>query len=139
MTGSNVHKPGKTANFDFPTFGKMSFVTLIGLAWATYNYFSTHGSRGEAQLRPLVWTIFAIPFTLFLGWVFTRRNELGTATLTCFCLYFFMPFGAARLESLFISTDQAARNGHNFYFLAVLGLQTLGAFALILWRAGAKG
>lgn len=136
MTVSNAPKLAKSVNFDFQTFGKMSFTTLSGVAWATYNYFSTHGMRGEDQLRPLVWAIFAIPLTLFLGWLFARRNELGNAALACFCLYFFTPFVAARLESLLISADQAARNGHNLYFIAVIGLQTLGAFALILWQAG---
>lgn len=108
---------------------------LVGLAWATYSFGSTGGERGEAQLQPLVWTIFATPFALFIGWTIARRSEVWLAAFACFCMYFFTPFVAARIESLVVTPEQARAMGHSVYFQAVLVLHALTAVGLAVWRA----
>jgi hypothetical protein len=113
----------------------MIAAVVLGVAWATYNFVITDGERGLQELQPLVWTIFATPFVLWIGWVVARRTELWLAAFSCFCLYFFTPFVAARLESLIMTPDQAAATRHEFYFQAVLVLHLLGGVGLAIWRA----
>src|SRR5262245_8067204 len=102
--------------FDWRVAGMLLGGALLGAAWAYYSYLSTGGLRGEPQLRPLVWAIFGTPLGAFLGWLLARRSEGWLAAYTCFCIYFFSPFVAARIESLFIATAEAERIGHPIYY-----------------------
>ncbi len=120
---------------DVRTLMIMLAATLVGAAWAYYNFTSTGGERGEGQLRPLVWTIFSTPFVLFLGWVLARKAELWLAAFICFCVYFFTPFVAASIESLFRTTEEAAHTGHTLYFTTVMVLHTLLGLGLSVWRS----
>ncbi len=120
---------------DWRTFGIMTAAALIGVAWAAYNFASAGSERGEEQLRPLVWTIFATPFALFLGWLVARRAEIWLAAFACFCFYFFTPFVAARIESLLMNSEQMSANKHSVYFQSVLWLHLFGSLALAAWRA----
>lgn len=124
-----------TRRIDIRSFAMMLVAIAIGVAWAWYNYSSTGGARGESQLRPLVWTIFSTPFFFFIGWVIARWSELWRAAFTCFCLYFFTPFVAARIESLFMDTKEAAHSGHHLYFTMVMVLHAIVAVGLAIWRA----
>lgn len=122
--------------FDWRSFGIILAGTLLGAAWAIYNYTSTGGSRGEEQLQPLVWAIFATPLGLFLGWLVARRAEGWLAAFVSFLLiYFFTPFVAARIESLFLSPEEAAATKHNLYFWAVIVVHLLSAAGVAVWRA----
>lgn len=107
----------------------------LGVAWASFNLASTGGARNDATVRPLVWTVFAAPFALFLGWLVARRRELGLASFCCFCLYFFTFFVAQRIETLLVSGEQAAANGHALYFNLVIVIHALVGGALAVWRA----
>jgi cytochrome bd-type quinol oxidase subunit 2 len=113
----------------------MLAAALIGLAWASYNFISTGGARTDETLRPLIWTVFATPFALFLGWLFARRSEWRLAAFCCFCMYFLTFFVAARIEALFYTAEQSAAAGHAFYFTTSLVLHGLTALGLSLWRA----
>lgn len=106
-----------------------------GVAWAAYNLASTGGVRNDTVVRALVWTVFAAPFALFLGWLAARRRELGLAAFCCFCLYFFTFFVAQRIESLAVSAEQAAASGHALYFNLVIGIHAVAGAALAVWRA----
>jgi ABC-type Na+ efflux pump permease subunit len=117
------------------TLGIMLAATLVGVAWAYYNYTSTGGARGENQLRPLVWTIFSTPFVVFLGWVVARKTELWLAAFFCFCGYFFTPFVAASIESFFRSTEDAAHTGHALYFTMVMVIHAVLGVGVSLWRS----
>ncbi|NJP07618.1 MAG: hypothetical protein HC837_19365 [Chloroflexaceae bacterium] len=121
--------------FDYRTALIMAGATLLGAAWAFYNYLSTDGERGQAQLQPLVWVMFATPFALFLGWLIARRSEVWLAAFVCFCLYFFTYFVAARFESLFFDTGEARRNGHALYFQTAMAIHVLAGLAITGWRA----
>lgn len=120
--------------FDLRTLGIMLGATVLGVAWAYFNYSSTAGERGEDQLVRLVWTIFATPFFLFIGWLVARRSEIWLAVFVCFCVYFFTPFVAARIESLLMTTQQAAHTGHHTYFSMVMVLHVMSGSALSIWR-----
>lgn len=109
--------------------------TAIGTAWAWYNYTSTGGAREISLARPLVWTIFAIPFALCIGWLLLAWARRGVALFASFCLYFFSPFIAARWESFFFSPEAADRAGHDLYFKAVMVVNILGAIGLAIWQA----
>lgn len=113
----------------------MGVALLIGVAWAWWNYTSTGGMRGEKQLRPLVWTIFSTPFALGIGWLIARKTEIWLAAFTCFALYFFTPFVAARIESLFYTAEQARHHGHALYFTLVMVLHGVVGLAIVVWRA----
>lgn len=121
--------------FDWRTFGIMAFAVLAGAAWAYYNYLSTGGQRGDPQLRPLVWTIFAVPFALFIGWSAARWSERWFAAFICFCFYFFTPFVAARFESLFMGMDAARLSGHDLYFRTAMTLHLVVGLGIAVWRA----
>jgi hypothetical protein len=121
--------------FAWRTFALLIGAALLGAAWAYYNFLSTGGQRGQDELRPLVWTIFATPFALFLGWTLARRAEVWLAAFCCFCLYFFTVFVAARIESLVYSPEAAAATNHDLYFQAVIVLHLIGAAGLAVWRA----
>jgi hypothetical protein len=126
-------------HLDLRTTGIMLGALLVGVAWAFFNYTSTGGERGEDQLRPLVWTIFSTPFVLFIGWVMARRAEVWLAAFSCFCLYFFTPFVAARIESLVYDEFYAAQSGHQLYFTLVMVLHGAGGLALVGWRGSVAG
>ncbi len=121
--------------FDTKTFGLIVGMALLGAIWAAYNLISTGGVRSEAELRPLVWAYFATPCALFLGWVIARRVEVWRAAGICFCVYFFTPFVAARIESLVLSSEQAAANGHSMFFWTMISLHLVVAVGLATWRA----
>lgn len=120
--------------FDWRTINILLIAALIGAAWAAYSFASTGGARGEDQLRPLVWTIFAVPFALFLGWVVARRSEVGLAAFVCFCVYFYTPFVAARIESLVLTPAEAAATKHALYFQAAMVLHIISAVIIAVWR-----
>lgn len=136
---------------DVRTFLVISVASLIGVGWASYNRSLTHAPYGEAQMRMLVWVIFATPFATFWGWFFARRDERWWAAWVCFCIYFFSPFVAARYESCvvvqgsfslidcFVATTQAqqlaAQSGHQLYFAAIVVIQFLAALVVALQRA----
>ncbi len=126
-------------HLDLRTTGIMLGALLVGVAWAVFNYASTSGERGEDQLRPLVWTIFSTPFVLFIGWVMARRAEVWLAAFSCFCLYFFTPFVAARIESLVYDEFYAAQSGHHLYFTLVMVLHGAAGLALVGWRGSVAG
>ena len=107
----------------------------VGVAWAAFNLASAGGVRNDDTVRPLVWAVFAAPFALFLGWLVARRGELGLAAFCCFCLYFFTFFVAQRIETLLVSSETAAANGHALYFNTVIAIHTLVGVGLTLWRA----
>lgn len=120
---------------DTRTLLTMLLALAAGLGWAAYNLASTGGARNDSVVRALVWTVFAAPFALFLGWLAARRHELGLAAFSCFCLYFFTFFVAQRIETLFLSPEAAAANGHALYFNLVIALHALAGAGLALWRA----
>ncbi len=132
---TNGQAPGK--RIDWRTLAVMVIAALIGVAWAAYNFTSTDGRRGDDQLQALVWTIFATPFALFLGWVLVRRAEVWLAAFACFCLYFFTPFVAARIQSFMMTPEEAAATGRSAYFIWAMVLHVVGALALAVWRARA--
>lgn len=108
---------------------------IVGVAWAAFNLASTGGARNDTTVRPLVWTVFAAPFALFLGWLAARRWELGLAAFCCFCLYFFTFFVAQRIETLFVDAETATANGHALYFNMVIAIHALVGAGLTIWRA----
>jgi uncharacterized membrane protein YbjE (DUF340 family) len=107
----------------------------LGVAWAAFNFASTGGVRNDTTVRPLVWTVFAAPFALFIGWLIARRYELGLAAFCCFCLYFFTFFVAQRIETLLVSAEAATANGHSLYFTTVIVIHSLIGGTLAVWRA----
>ena len=141
-----------TRRFDPITFALMLGGTLIGLLWANYNRgLAETLTSAEEALRPHVWTIFAIPFGLFLGWLIARRREGWLALFVCFCVYFFSTFVAARYESCtvvtgsfdlvscFTATSEAQElargNGHAIYFASITTIQFVAALVIALQRA----
>ncbi len=136
---------------DLRVFIMMVGAAAIGAIWAIYNRGLTSPPYDEAELRPLVWVIFAVPFALFLGWLAARRREGWWAAFVCFCLYFFSPFVAQRYESCtivssgfrlvdcFTATAQAQQlsnaAGHQIYFESIVVIQLIAAIAITLHRA----
>src|SRR5262245_28441396 len=126
---------------DIRTLLLMVGATLVGVVWAVYNRGLTSPPYDEAELRPLVWVIFATPFALWLGWLIARRREAWWATFVCLCVYFFSPFVAQRYESCTIvsghfsitdcftatATAQQLANdsGHVIYFGSVVVLHAI--------------
>lgn len=121
--------------FDLRTFAIMLTALALGLAWALYNLHLAGGVRNDTTVRPLVWVVFASPFALSLGWLIARRHEAALAAFCCFCLYFFTFFVAQRIESLLLTTGEAAATGHQLHFQLVLAIHGLGGLGFILWRA----
>jgi drug/metabolite transporter (DMT)-like permease len=124
-----------TRRIDTRTLLIMLAALAVGVGWAAYSLASTGGARNDSVVRALVWTVFAGPFALFLGWLTARRRELGLAAFCCFCLYFFTFFVAQRIESLAVSAEAAAANGHALYFNLVIGIHAVAGAALGIWRA----
>ena len=141
-----------TRRFDLITFALMLGGALIGLLWANYNRaLADTLTSVEEALRPQVWTIFAIPFGLCLGWIAARRREGWLALFVCFCVYFFSTFVAARYESCtvvtgsfdlmscFTATSEAQElargNGHAIYFASITTIQFVAALVIALQRA----
>lgn len=138
-------------HFDLRTFVMILGAAAVGAGWAIYNRGLTTYPYAESEFRPLVWVFFATPFATFWGWFFARRAERWWAALTCFCIYFFSPFVAARYESCtvvhgvfnlsdcFFATAQAqqaaAANGHRIFFQAIVVVHLLAALAVALHRA----
>jgi hypothetical protein len=120
---------------DVRTLLIMAAALAAGVAWAAFNLAATGGMRNDATVRPLVWAVFAGPFALFLGWLAARRRELGLAAFCCFCLYFFTFFVAQRIETLLVSAEQAAANGHTLYFNLVIVIHGVVGAGLVIWRA----
>jgi hypothetical protein len=139
------------SRFDLKTFGTILGAALLGAAWAIYNRSVATSLGVEAQLRAQTWVIFATPFATFWGWFLARRGERLWAAGVCFCIYFFMPFVAARYESCavvwaqygplgcFTATNEAREAaraaGHAIYFQAIVILHVLAAAAVALRRA----
>ncbi len=124
-----------TRRLDTRTLFIMLAALAVGVAWAAFNLASTDGARNDAVVRALVWAVFAAPFALFLGWLAARRYELGLAAFCCFCLYFFTFFVAQRIESLVVSPEAAAGNGHSLYFTLAIAIHTIVGIGLSIWRA----
>ncbi|NJN19197.1 MAG: hypothetical protein HC822_24565 [Oscillochloris sp.] len=122
--------------FDMRFFAIILVVTLVSAASAFYTFALTDGVRNDTTVRPLVWTIFAVPFLLFLGWWFLRRSEVWLAAFCCLGLYFFTPFVAARIETI-IDPAQAVIIGgrHDIYYITVVILHSAVAAGLAFWRA----
>ena len=102
--------------YDLRTAAIILGVTLLGAAWAYFQFSTTSGPngeplRGEPYLRPLVWAIFATPLATWLGWTIARRREVWLAAGVCFCIYFFSPFVGARIESLAMDGSDAEQAG----------------------------
>lgn len=127
---SNIQNP----HFDTRTALWIIGAAVLGAAWAYFNYASTGGRRDESQLRALVWVIFATPLATWLGWLIARRREGWTAAYVCFCIYFFSPFVAARIESFFMDATAAEGAGHSIYFPTVIGLNLVAALVVAWWR-----
>jgi hypothetical protein len=124
-----------TRRIDTRTLLIMLGALAVGVAWAAFNLASTGGARNDTTVRPLVWAVFAAPFALFLGWLVARRRELGLAAFCCFCLYFFTFFVAQRIETLAVSAEAAAANGHALYFTMVIVIHAVVGAGLAVWRA----
>jgi hypothetical protein len=124
-----------TRRIDTRTLLIMLGALALGVAWAAYNLASTGGARNDDTVRPLVWTVFAAPFALFLGWLVARRRELGLAAFCCFCLYFFTFFVAQRIETLLVTPEAATANGHGLYFNTVIVIHAVVGAGLAVWRA----
>lgn len=120
---------------DIRTLVIMLVALAVGVAWEVYSLASTSGVRDDSTIRALVWTVFAAPFALFLGWLAARRGELGLAAFCCFCLYFFTFFVAQRIESLVLTTEQSAANGHELHFMLMIGIHAVAGIGLTIWRA----
>lgn len=118
---------------DLRTLLIMLTALTLGLAWASYNLISVGPARNEDAIHALVWTVFATPLLLFMGWLLARRTELMLAAFCCFCLYFFTFFIAQRLESFFL--DPGVATDHGLYFRLVLVIHGLGGVGFICWRA----
>ena len=137
--------------FDVRTFLMIVGAALVGAAWAIYNRSIVGFPYDEAELRPLVWVIFATPFAMFWGWFFARPAERGWAAFVSFCVYFFSPFVAQRYESCtvvsgsfnlvdcFAATAQAqelaGNNGHRIYFGSIVVIHVLIALIIATQRA----
>lgn len=122
--------------FDMRTFTIILAATLLGAAWAAFHFISAGGERNDSTVRPLVWAVFATPLATFIGWVIARRAELGLAAFTCFCIYFFGPFIAARIESLIDPGGLTGPGGpHGFYFIATMSGAALAGLIAAFWRA----
>jgi hypothetical protein len=120
---------------DTRTLVIMLAALAVGVAWEAYSLSSTGGVRNDSTIRALVWTVFAAPFALFLGWLVARRGELGLAAFCCFCLYFFTFFVAQRIESLVLSAEQSSANGHALHFSLMIGIHAVVGSCLAVWRA----
>jgi hypothetical protein len=126
-----------TRRLDPRTLLLMLATLAVGVTWAVFNLASTGGARNDDVVRALVWAVFATPFALFLGWLVARRHELGLAAFCCFCLYFFTFFVAQRIESLVVSPEVAASNGHSLYFNLAIAIHAVVGVGLSIWRASA--
>jgi hypothetical protein len=124
-----------TRRLDLRTLLIMLGALAVGVAWAAFNLASAGGARNDETVRPLVWTVFATPAALFVGWLVDRRGELGLAAFCCFCLYFFTFFVAQRIETLLVSPEAAAANGHALYFNLVIVIHAVAGAGLAAWRA----
>ena len=118
---------------DLRTVIIMLTALALGLAWASYNLISVGPARNDEVIHALVWTVFATPLLLFMGWLLARRQELRLAAFCCFCLYFFTFFIAQRMESFFL--EPGAATDHGLYFRLVLVIHGLGGISFIYWRA----
>lgn len=127
-----------TTRLDIKTLGIMALGLALGAIWAAYNLAGAGAVRNDSTVRPLVWAVFATPAALFIGWLFARRREVGLAAACSFSLYFFSFFIAQRIESLVVSPEQAATNGHQLYFVLMIVLHIAVGAGLTLWRAFAR-
>jgi fucose 4-O-acetylase-like acetyltransferase len=125
--------------FDLRTLAILLVAIGLGLLWAGYNLGATGGVRNDTTVRALVWTVFATPFALLVGWLIARRWEWRLAVFCCFCLYFFTVFVAQRIETVVLSEAEAQASGHQLYFVLVLVFHGLAGIGLALWRALAPG
>mgnify|MGYP001243176483 CR=1 FL=1 len=124
-----------TKRFDTRTALIIVGLTILGAAWAYYNYVATGGRRDESVLRALVWAVFATPFATFIGWLIARPREGWLAAYICFCIYFFTTFVAARIESFFYDATAAEVAGHPIYFPGVIIINFIAALVAAVWRA----
>ena len=118
---------------DLRTLVIMLTALALGLTWASYNLISVGPARNDEVIHALVWTVFATPLLLFIGWLLARHRELMLAAFCCFCLYFFTFFIAQRIESLFL--EPGAATDHGLYFRLVLVIHGFGGVGCICWRA----
>jgi hypothetical protein len=73
---------------DLRTVIIMLTALALGLAWASYNLISVGPARNDEVIHALVWTVFATPLLLFMGWLLARRRErmlqLSAASVSTF-------------------------------------------------------
>ncbi len=121
--------------FDLRSFALIVSLTAVGAAWAIYNLLLAGSIRNESTMRSLIWVVCATPCAVLIGWLIARRREVGLAFACCFSLYFFSFFIAQRIESLFLSSEQAAAGGHSVYFWVMIGMHLAVGMGLAIWRA----
>ncbi|GAC1638048.1 MAG: hypothetical protein NVS4B8_03450 [Herpetosiphon sp.] len=106
--------------------------TLFGALIATFSYWSTHGTRDTTVIRQLVLAVFATPFATFLGWVIVDRARGWQAAFSCFLVYFFSIFAAARFERLMRGDSLSGTTGHALYFKLTIALNVAAGLWLAL-------
>ncbi len=121
------------------TFAIIAVTAALGAASALVAFRSTHGLREDGQLRALVWTVFATPLLTAAGWIVARRQQAWEAAFSCWMVYFFSLFIAARIERLVLGAEAATNSGHRLYFLLVIALQLVASVALALRAARPAG
>ena len=120
--------------FDRRSFGIIAAAALIGAMWAGFNLWRVGDSREPAVFHALIWIVFATPLTTFCGWVWARPRERWMAAFTCFAVYFFAIFAAARVERLVVGEDAAAAASHALYFRLALAFDLVGCLGAALQR-----
>jgi len=126
-------------SFNIQTALVIGVAALLGAAWAAFNLYRAGGSSASGTTNQLVWTVFAIPFACFWGWLAARRREGWLAAFVCFCIYFFAIFIGARLELLLVGKDAASATGHALYFRLTPVLQLSACLAVAAQRSGSRG
>lgn len=128
-----------TRTFNWRTFGIIAAATLLGAAWALFNFVRSGGNGGTTPATPLVWIVFAIPFFTFWGWWLARRDEGWVAAFVCFCIYFFSVFVGSRIELLILGMDTAKSTFHALYFQMTPLIQIVACIVVAAHRATTRG
>lgn len=124
---------------ELKTLAIIALSALIGAAWAWFNLTRAGGNGGSSAIPQLVWTVFAVPFFTFLGWLVARWRERWLAAGVCFCVYFFSIFVGARLELLIVGSQAATDTFHALYFRLTMLVQIVSCLAIAAQRAMTHG